>query len=273
MVPLANPNPNPNPNPSPTVAPATAASRPRPAGPGRRVPHAATTDLLRRVAALAWSATVTFAAALGGAAQAADGRLAPVDGARLAQAMRDGGLVLYFRHTRTHRDQVGAEREAMRSGRFSIERCDTQRNLDETGLREADRQAAALAALRVAQGPVGASRFCRARQHAERTAGRVDAWHDALTPPRDAAKVAELRRMLARVPERGTNLWYFAHGGVLWGATNYDSVESETFVFRPDGAGATLVATIRIDEWDALLAGRACCAPRDYWDGRSTPPE
>lgn len=262
MVPLANPYPTP--------APAVPAPRPRPAA---RAGSVVAVRRMRPTGVLRAAAALACAAALAGAAQAADGRLAPVDGAWLAQAMRDGGLVLYFRHTRTHRDQVGAEREAMRSGRFSIERCDTQRNLDETGLREADRQAAALAALRVAQGPVGASRFCRARQHAERTAGRVDAWHDALTPPRDAAKVAELRRMLARVPERGTNLWYFAHGGVLWGATNYDSVESETFVFRPDGAGATLVATIRIDEWDALLAGRPCCAPRDYWDGRSTPPE
>lgn len=108
-----------------------------------------------------------------------------------------------------------------------------------------------------------------------RTAGRIHTPLEALTPPRDAAKVAELRRLLATVPAAGTNTWLFAHGGVLWGATNYDSVESETFVFRPMGPGvpAQLVASIRMDEWDTLIGGGPCCAPRHYWDGRSSPPE
>jgi hypothetical protein len=130
----------------------------------------------------------------------ASGRLEPVSGAWLAQEMRRGGLVLYFRHMRTHRDRIGFERDMLTSGRLRIEQCDTQRNLDRTGLEEAVRQADALARLGVARGPVSASRYCRAVQHAMRTAGRIDTPLDALTPPRDTAKVAELRRLLATVP-------------------------------------------------------------------------
>jgi len=203
------------------------------------------------------------------------GRRAPVDGRWLADALTRGGYVLYFRHTRTHRDQLGHEREMLASGRLAIDRCETQRNLDENGLRDAALQADALRRLGWAAGPVTASRYCRAWQHARAVTGRVDHWSDTLTPPRDRAKVADLRALLAAAPAQGTNAWLFAHGGVLWGATDYDSVESETFVFRPQGDGRTakLVASIRIDEWPALLAGRPCCAPRDYWKGDGTPPE
>lgn len=202
------------------------------------------------------------------------GRLEPVDGRWLSDELARGGYVIYFRHTSTHRDQIPFEREMMTSGRLDAARCETQRNLDERGLREARLQADAIERLRWARGPVTSSRFCRAWQHARIVGGPVDTWSDTLTPPRDRGKVAELRHLLARAPAPGTNAWLFAHGGVLWGATDYDSVESETFVFRPQADGrARLVASIRIDEWEALLAGRRCCAPRDYWKGDGTPPE
>lgn len=202
------------------------------------------------------------------------GRLAPVDGRWLSEELARGGYVIYFRHTSTHRDQIPFERDMMGSGRLDAARCETQRNLDERGLREARLQADAIERLRWARGPVTSSRFCRAWQHARIVAGTIDTWSDTLTPPRDRGKVAELRGLLARPPAPGTNAWLFAHGGVLWGATDYDSVESETFVFRPLADGrARLVASIRIDEWEALLAGRPCCAPRDYWKGDGTPPE
>jgi hypothetical protein len=238
---------------------------------GAPAPEARTTEAIRRGSA---PASASASASASGPSPDA-GRLAPVDGRRLVDALRAGSHVLYFRHTRTHRDQIGFERDMLASGRLRVGQCDTQRNLNEDGLRDARRQAEALAALRVAPGPVVASRYCRAWQHAMQVAGRVDAYDDVLTPPRDAGKVASLRALLARPPAPGTNTWVFAHGGVLWGATNYDSVESETFVFAPDGPDrpARLVASIRIEEWEALRAGRPCCAPRIGWQGRSAPPE
>jgi len=239
--------------------------------------------VLLLVAACAVGAPLATPSVAGATDRAADapalaaepGRRAPVDGRWLAAELTRGGYVLYFRHTRTHRDQIGHEREMLRSGRLALDRCETQRNLDENGLRDAALQADALQRLGWATGPVTASRYCRAWQHARAVTGRVDRWSDPLTPPRDRTKVAELRALLATPPAPGTNAWLFAHGGVLWGAADYDSVESETFVFRPEGDGRTarLVASIRIDEWAALLAWRPCCAPRDYWTGSSTPPE
>ena len=41
----------------------------------------------------------------------------------------------------------------------------------------------------------------------------------------------------------GTHRFMFAHGGILWQATDYDSVEAETFVFRP-GAGLVAVPVL-----------------------------
>jgi hypothetical protein len=135
------------------------------------------------------------------AAPSADtGRLVPVDGRRLADTLRAGGHVLSFRHTRTRRDQLGFERDMLATGRLRVGQCDTQRNLNEDGLRDARRQAEALETLRAAPGPVVASRYGRAWQHAMHVAGRVDPYDDALTPPRDAGKVASLRALLAGRP-------------------------------------------------------------------------
>ncbi len=78
--------------------------------------------------------------------------------------------------------------------------------------------------------------------------------------------------MLAAPPPPGANVLLFAHGGILWEATDYDSVESETFVFKP-GAPAKLVAAIRMEDWARLERGvGTCCAPREFWRG-GPPPE
>lgn len=94
-----------------------------------------------------------------------------------------------------------------------------------------------------------------------------------LTPSRNADKARALRQLLATPPQPGTNTFFFAHGGILWQATDYDSEESETFVFRA-GSPPTLVAAIKMRDWDALTAKRGtCCAPRDYWGGGGAPKE
>ena len=74
-------------------------------------------------------------------------------------------------------------------------------------------------------------------------------------------------------PAPGTNTFMFAHGGILWNATDYDSVESETFVFSPAEGDKPpiLVASIKIADWAVLARGEPCCAPRAYWRGTGAP--
>lgn len=195
----------------------------------------------------------------------------PLDGAKLVEDLRRGGYVLYFRHTSTlpEHEHEAAHR---RAGTHRVEDCSTQRNLSELGYVEARTQADWIAKLNIPMGEVLVSRYCRTRLHAAFFTAAI-AFSDALTPVRNAQKAAALRRMLDTPPPAGTNTFLFAHGGVLWMATDYDSAESELFVFRPGGPkGATLVATVKMHEWEALAAGRPCCAPREFWSGQGTPP-
>jgi phosphohistidine phosphatase SixA len=205
-----------------------------------------------------------------GLAHAQPGAGAKVDANALLAELRQGGLVVYFRHTRTLRqhDHEGRMRAA---GTLDPDKCETQRNLSEAGLAEAQRQAEAVRRLGVPVGRVYSSRYCRAWQHAGYFASTLE-YSEALTPDRTPEKAAALQVLLNTAPTQGTNTLLFGHGGVLWQATDYDSIESETFVFRPAKEGrARLVASIRMEEWEDLLAGRACCAPRPFWVGKPPP--
>ncbi len=194
----------------------------------------------------------------------------PLDAARLLADLRQGGHVLYFRHTATLPEHEH-EASQRRAGTHRVDDCATQRNLSELGYQQARQQADWIARLGIPMGEVFASRYCRTRIHAAFFTAKL-AFSDPLTPVRNAEKAAALKRMLNTAPLPGANTFMFAHGGVLWQATDYDSVEAELFVFRPGPGGATLVATVKMDEWESLAAGRPCCAPRGPWSGKGTPP-
>lgn len=227
-----------------------------------------TSPSLRRAACAALAVALLGTAGTG--ARAAEP--APVDAAWLARELKSGGYLVYFRHTSTYREDVESEARNQRAGRLSLDDCSTQRNLNERGVREAKRQSEVVAKLAIPVGRVLVSRYCRARDHVVWFT-REFAFDDALTPPRDAQKAKALQRLLATAPAPGTNTVFFAHGGVLWQATDYDSVEAETFVFRA-GSPPSLVAAIKMEDWDALEAGRGtCCAPRTFWGSGAAPPE
>jgi hypothetical protein len=194
-----------------------------------------------------------------------------VDGAQLLAELRSGGYVLYFRHTATLPEHQH-EANRRRAGLLDVNDCSTQRNLSERGTLEAREQAQWVARLGIPMGEVLASRYCRTRDHAAWFTGAATL-DDALTPVRSEQKAAQLKRMLNLPPVAGTNTFMFAHGGILWQATDYDSVEAELFVFRAGGAaGAELVAAVKMADWPLLAAGKPCCAPRSFWSGTGSPP-
>jgi hypothetical protein len=173
-------------------------------------------------------------------------------GAALLQALRGGGLILYFRHTST---DFGQNDDAM-SG---YEDCARQRNLTDGGRDEARRIGVAIKRLDIPIGDVLASPFCRTRETAQLIFGRATVAPAVRGGPARADsddRYAELRKLLSTLPSRGTNLAIASHGNPFRAVTDTQYLaEGEAAVIRPLGAqGFRIVARIPKDGWDALTA-------------------
>jgi len=191
-----------------------------------------------------------FAAAL--PAIAAEPPSESLAGAALLQALRGGGLILYFRHTST---DFGQNDDAM-SG---YEDCARQRNLTDGGRDEARRIGVAIKRLDIPIGDVLASPFCRTRETAQLIFGRATVAPAVRGGPARADsddRYAELRKLLSTLPSRGTNLAIASHGNPFRAVTDTQYLaEGEVAVIRPLGAqGFRIVARIPKDGWDALTA-------------------
>jgi hypothetical protein len=191
-----------------------------------------------------------FAAAL--PAIAAEPPSESLAGTALLQALRGGGLILYFRHTST---DFGQNDDAM-SG---YEDCARQRNLTDGGRDEARRIGVAIKRLDIPIGDVLASPFCRTRETAQLIFGRATVAPAVRGGPARADsddRYAELRKLLSTLPSRGTNLAIASHGNPFRAVTDTQYLaEGEAAVIRPLGAqGFRIVARIPKDGWDALTA-------------------
>ena len=191
-----------------------------------------------------------FAAAL--PAIAAEPPSESLAGAALLQALRGGGLILYFRHTST---DFGQNDDAM-SG---YEDCARQRNLTDGGRDEAHRIGVAIKRLDIPIGDVLASPFCRTRETAQLIFGRATVAPAVRGGPARADsddRYAELRKLLSTLPSRGTNLAIASHGNPFRAVTDTQYLaEGEAAVIRPLGAqGFRILARIPKDGWDALTA-------------------
>jgi len=199
---------------------------------------------------MAGALALCFAAAL--PAIAAESPPEPLSGAALLQALRGGGLILYFRHTST---DFGQNDDAM-SG---YEDCARQRNLTDRGRDEARRIGDAIKRLDIPIGDVLASPFCRTRETAQLIFGRAtvaSAVRGGPARPDSDDRYAELRKLLSTPPSRGTNLAIASHGNPFHAVTDTQYLsEGEAAVIRPLGAlGFRIVARIPKDGWDALTA-------------------
>jgi phosphohistidine phosphatase SixA len=172
-------------------------------------------------------------------------------GPALVQALKSGGLILYFRHAST---DFGQSDDAM-SG---YEDCARQRNLTDRGREEARRIGAAITRLGIPIGDVVASPFCRTRETAQLIFGRATmatAVRGGPAVPETADRYTELRKLLSTPPSRGTNLAIASHGNPFHALAHTTYLaEGEAAVIRPLGAqGFRIVARIPKDGWDALV--------------------
>ena len=200
---------------------------------------------VRRLFALAAATLLGFAHAQ---LALADDALA---GRALLDALKAGGLVIYFRHAAT---DFGENDINM----TDYADCKNQRNLTDDGRKDALAIGAAIKRLGLPIGDVLASPFCRTMETATLIFGRAVATPAVLGGPAAAPpeKYAPLKQLLSASTPSGVDLVVVGHGNPFKAITNVPHLaEGEAAVLRPLGAaGFHLVARIPKDGWDALAA-------------------
>jgi phosphohistidine phosphatase SixA len=167
----------------------------------------------------------------------------------IVQELRDGGLVLVFRHAATE-TQVDMEE--------SLSSCAEQRNLSTVGREEAREIGAAIRRLQIPIGDVRASPMCRTSETAELAFGRVEEDLDLVTggvagtERDDKRRVRELRRMVQSAPD-GANTVLVTHTGNIGEALDESLDEGEMLAYE-DGE---LVGSVKPEDWAGLVRAAA----------------
>jgi phosphohistidine phosphatase SixA len=187
---------------------------------------------VRRAAALALLAV----AGCGGGSEPT--QTGPVE---LVERLRQGGYVIFVRHALTDHSREDAPNVDPRD-------CAHQRNLTDAGREQARELGEAMRLLEIPLGRIETSEFCRTRETARLAFGRA-AVNEVLTqlPPKQLrpqyeARLLELRELVGRRPDAGTNTVLVGHITSLEEATNVRVEEGDTVVFEPLGGRRFRVA-------------------------------
>jgi hypothetical protein len=163
--------------------------------------------------------------------------------AELFGRLREGGFVLYLRHTSTDLSQNDSRMQ-------SYEDCANQRNLTERGREEARVLGEHVKRLKIPIGEVLASPFCRTMETARLAFGQAIATQDVRGGPVEAARYEPLRKLLSSPVPRGTNRVISSHGNPFYALTGPPYLaEGEMAVVRPEGERFSVVARIRLTDW------------------------
>jgi phosphohistidine phosphatase SixA len=165
-------------------------------------------------------------------------------GAALLKALRDGGLVIYFRHTATDFSKNDSE---MRG----FEDCAHQRPLSDRGRDDARAIGRRIAALKLPLGTLKASPMCRTLEHARLMFGTVTP--DAAMREVGTGSDSGLARLLSEPVPPGSNRWLVGHGNPFRAVAGPPQLaEGEAVVMRPTGSGWVVLARIEVTGWSAL---------------------
>jgi phosphohistidine phosphatase SixA len=173
-----------------------------------------------------------------------------LEGRALAEALRQGGYVLYLRHAAT---DFGQNDDAM----TDYANCAQQRNLTDAGRADARAIGAALKELRIPVGPVLASPYCRTRESAELVFGAFTVSQAVRGGPGSddtGQRYAELRKLLSTPVAKGSNLAIASHGNPFRAVAGTPYLqEGEIAVIEPLGNGKfRIVARIGKGDWTSL---------------------
>lgn len=171
----------------------------------------------------------------------------------LVEALRQGGLVIYWRHPATNNDQADVDP-------LNLADCSRQRQLNEAGREQARQLGAGFRSRGIAVGAVQSSPFCRAKEAAELTGlGPVTLVPElgegglVVSPNENGRRARALRAMLAAAPVGGNTL-LVGHRPNILDAVGVDAFtigEGEVFLFRPQQGEPAyrLVGRIPVSAW------------------------
>ena len=170
--------------------------------------------------------------------------------ADLVRQLREGGYVLYMRHTSTDFSQND-------SRMTSYEDCENQRNLTDKGRAEARDIGAHVKRLRIPIGEVLASPFCRTMESARLAFGKAQAMNEARggpAQPQDPSRYDGLKKLLSTHVPKGRNVVISSHGNPFHAVAGPPYLaEGEIAVVEPKGdARFSVVGRIRIEDWPSL---------------------
>jgi phosphohistidine phosphatase SixA len=163
----------------------------------------------------------------------------------LLSRLREGGYILYLRHTSTDFSQND-------SRMTSFEDCASQRNLTDRGRDEARAIGEHVKRLKIPIGEVLASPFCRTMETARLAFGKATATKEARGGPAsdEAGRYAGLRRLLSTRISKGENLVISSHGNPFYAVVGPPYLaEGEVAVVQPEGERFSVVARIRLSDW------------------------
>jgi hypothetical protein len=177
--------------------------------------------------------------------------LAQVD-ASVVHRLREGGYVLYIRHTSTDFSQNDARMT-------SYEDCANQRNLTDGGRAEARAIGEHLKRLGIPIGEVFASPYCRTMETARLAFGEPQATHEVRGGPvrsDDPRRYDGLKKLLSSPVPPGKNRVISSHGNPFVAVAGPPYLaEGETAVVRPEGElRFSVLARIRPADWSSLPA-------------------
>jgi len=174
----------------------------------------------------------------------------------MVQALRGGGLVVYFHHAATDPSQDDTDHA-------NLANCGTQQNLSEDGRVQASNIGSAFRALAIPIEQVLSSPYCRALEHARLAFGSAEITDvlklpDPLSPVERENNAAALKTLLTSAPPAGTNRVLIGHSGNIRGAAGIDLlVEGEAAVSVDDPAGTEFVMRVLPEDWVELARALA----------------
>ncbi|TFW01972.1 hypothetical protein E4K72_13795 [Oxalobacteraceae bacterium OM1] len=164
--------------------------------------------------------------------------------AALADALRKGGYVVYFRHAAT-------DFTATDDNMQGYDDCAHQRPLSPQGRDTARKIGLQLRTLSLPQGEVLASPFCRTMETARLAFGKAE--------PRPEIRESKegdypgLKRLLATPVPAGQIRWIVGHGNPFRAVAGPPHLaEGEAAVIQPQGDRWTVIARLRPEDWATL---------------------
>jgi phosphohistidine phosphatase SixA len=173
---------------------------------------------------------------------------APVD---VVSMIKNGGYVIYLRHTKTNRSQKDQNHR-------DLSDCATQRNLSDEGRQQAKTIGQVFTTNSIPVDKVLSSPYCRAKETSDIAFGshQVDDslfYLSGALPEEKPGIIAGVKKLLGTAPVAGKNTVLVSHTSNLKeGAGIWPKESGVAVIFKPAGGSFKAVGKIEPDEWAAL---------------------